>query len=66
LGFAVANALWAATPASAQTQPDVVIQEFTGSNMPGVNSVWAAVLIGVALIILVAQPMGDRLGHQDA
>ncbi len=48
-------------PSLAQTQPDVVVQEFTGSNLPGVNLVWAAVLIGVAVIVLVAQQITHRL-----
>jgi signal transduction histidine kinase len=64
IGFALAALLWPAVlamPAFAQTQPDVVIQEFTGSNIPGVNFVWAAVLIGIALIILVAQQITHRL-----
>ncbi|WP_162917419.1 sensor histidine kinase [Dongia deserti] len=50
-----------AAPAWAQTQPDVVIQEFTGSNIPGINFVWAAVLIGIAVIVLVAQQITHRL-----
>ena len=52
---------WTGLPALAQTQPDVVVQEFTGSNLPGVNLVWAAVLIGIAVIILVAQQITHRL-----
>jgi signal transduction histidine kinase len=62
--LALAAMLWPAVlamPAHAQTQPDVVIQEFTGSNVPGINLVWAAVLIGVAIIILVAQQITHRL-----
>jgi hypothetical protein len=50
--LALVGALWPAigsAPALAQTQPEVVIQEFTGSDVPGINLVvWAAVLIGVA------------------
>ena len=38
-----------------------MVQEFTGSNLPGVNLVWAAVLIGIAVIILVAQQITHRL-----
>jgi len=59
LGLVAAS--WTGLPALAQTQPDVVVQEFTGSNLPGVNLVWAAVLIGIALIILVAQQITHRL-----
>ena len=59
LGLVAAS--WTGLPALAQTQPDVVVQEFTGSNLPGVNFVWAAVLIGVAVIILVAQQITHRL-----
>jgi len=60
-GLVLASALWLAVPAWAQAQPDVVVQEFTGSNIAGVNFVWAAVLIGIALIILVAQQITHRL-----
>jgi signal transduction histidine kinase len=62
--LALVGALWpaiASAPALAQTQPEVVIQEFTGSNMAGVNFVWAAVLIGIAAIILIAQQITHRL-----
>ncbi|HET6161656.1 MAG TPA: PAS-domain containing protein [Dongiaceae bacterium] len=48
-------------PALAQTQPDVVIEEFNGSNVQNVNLVWAAVLVGVAIIVLVAQQINHRL-----
>jgi signal transduction histidine kinase len=65
VALALAGALWSAiwaAPASGQTQPEVVIQEFTGSDVPGINLVvWAAVLIGVAVIILIAQQITHRL-----
>ena len=50
-----------ALPALAQTQPDVVVTELSGSNMAGINFVWAGVLIGIAAIILVAQQIIHRL-----
>src|SRR5215813_12358613 len=61
---ALAAVLWVqalALPALAQTQPDVVVQEFTGTEIPGVNYVWAGALIGIAIIVLVAQHIIHRL-----
>jgi signal transduction histidine kinase len=59
--FALAAAILQAAPACAQAPPDVVVQEFTGANVAGVNVVWAAVIIGIAVIILVAQQITHRL-----
>src|SRR5688572_8627619 len=61
MGVALAAAQGLVAPSWGQAPPNVVIEEFTGSNLPGVNLVWAAVLIGIAVIILVAQQITHRL-----
>jgi hypothetical protein len=59
LALAAGHAL--AAPAAAQEQLEVVIQEFTGSSVGSANLVWAAVIFGIAVIILVAQHITHRL-----
>src|SRR4030095_11146782 len=60
-GVALATAPGFAATSWGQAPPNVVVTEFTGSNLPGINFVWAAVLIGIAVIILVAQQITHRL-----
>ena len=66
-GIAVAGmALLQARPALAQVQADTSADQFAtvslaGVNVAGINLVWAAVLIGVAAIFLLAQHVTHRL-----
>ncbi|HNB26656.1 MAG TPA: PAS-domain containing protein, partial [Alphaproteobacteria bacterium] len=68
-GAAIVLGGWAllqARPALAQVQADTATDQFAtvtlaGVNVAGINLVWAAVLIGVAAIFLLAQHVTHRL-----